>query len=153
MGLKLNFASLSLGAAVDQQTGSLSVFEVLEEVRTPQIPVVLQSLVISIALEKDQPVAHQGKVFIHIVTPDQKSQIVGNGDMILPAEQKRMKAVFRLSGFPIQQFGMHRFVVSWTNNQNVKEGEAILDFEVMKAAASPQQAGELTAAGPNGLPN
>ena len=55
--------------------------------------------------------------------------------MTIPAEQKRMKAVFRLGGFPLTQFGAHRFVLSWINAEGVKEGEAILDFEAVKVNA------------------
>ena len=77
MALKLQFASLSLGAAVDQQTGNLSVFEVIEELRIPQLPVHLQSLVISLALEKTSPGAFQGKMLIHLLTPDKNQHMVG----------------------------------------------------------------------------
>lgn len=138
MALKLNFASLSLGASVDQQTGNLSVFDVVEEVRTPQLPVQLQALVISIALEKTEPGAVNGKLFIHLLTPDGKQSTVGTGDMSVPNEQKRMKAVFRFGGFPVTQFGDHRFVLSWVNGAGQKQGEAILDFEVIQVAQVAQ---------------
>ena len=136
--LKLHFASLSLGASVDQQTGNLSVFDILEEVRTPQLPIQIQSLVISLALEKNEPKAFDGKMMIHLLTPDGKQQVVGNGDMKIPAEQKRMKAVFRYGGFPVVAYGQHRFVLSWIDQANVKVGEAILDFEAVQV--SPQAA-------------
>lgn len=133
MAIKLHFASLSLGAAVDQQTGSLSVFDILEEVRIPQLPLHFQQLVITLALEKTDTAEFSGKVLIHIVTPDGKSASVGNGELRVPAEQKRLKAVFRFGGFPIYQFGSHRFVVSWTNATGLKVGEALLDFDVLQA--------------------
>jgi hypothetical protein len=136
--LKLHFASLSLGASVDQQTGNLSVFDILEEVRTPQLPIHIQSLVISIALEKTEPQAFNGKLVIHLLTPDGKQAVVGNGDMRIPAEQKRMKAVFRYGGFPVMAYGGHRFVLSWIDQSNTKVGEAILDFECVQV--SQQQA-------------
>lgn len=138
MTLKLHFSSLSMGASVDQQTGSLSVFDIIEEIRTPTLPIQLQNLVISLALEKDEPKRVDGKLFIHLLTPDGNQNVVGSGDMTMPAEQKRMKAVFRLGGFPVTQYGAHRFVLSWLNGEGVKEGEAILDFEAVKVNA-PQQ--------------
>jgi hypothetical protein len=143
--LKLHFASLSLGASVDQQTGNLSVFDILEEVRTPQLPVHIQAMVISLALEKTEPQAFDGKMMIHLLTPDGKQQVVGNGDMRIPAEQKRMKAVFRYGGFPVVMYGAHRFVLSWLDQANVKVGEAILDFEAVQVAATAgaEKAGEL----------
>src|SRR5581483_5678574 len=95
MSLKLQFASLSLGASVDQQTGNLSVFDLIEEIRTPQVPLHLQSLVISLSLLKTTPEEALGKMLIHILTPDGKQAVVGSGDLQVPAEQKRMKAVFR----------------------------------------------------------
>jgi hypothetical protein len=58
--------------------------------------------------------------------------------MHVPAEQKRMKAVFRLGGVPINQYGAHRFVVSWMNAANQKQGEAILDFDVLQVAQVAQ---------------
>ncbi len=39
MALKPNFSALSLSGSVDQQTGNLSVFDVMEEIRVPQLPV------------------------------------------------------------------------------------------------------------------
>ncbi len=138
MTLKLNFASLSIGASVDQQTGNLSVFDVVEEIRTPQIPITVQSLVIALALERTDGVAAVGKMFIHLLTPDGQQALVGSGDMQVPADQRRMKAVFRFGGFPIAQFGQHRFVVSWMGSSGSKEGEALLDFEVMQVTQVAQ---------------
>lgn len=132
MALKLHFASLSLGASVDQQTGNLSVFEILEEVRTPTLPVHLQQLVISLSLEKKEQAAFTGKIFIHLITPDGKQNLLGNGDMSVPVEQKRMKAVFRFGGFPVMNWGQHRFVLSWMNDKNQKIGEALLDFDAVQ---------------------
>ena len=128
----MHFACLSLGASVDQQTGQLSVFDIVEEIRAPQLPLHLQSFVISLTLEKATATPAQGKMLIHFLTPDGKQSMVGSGDMQVPAEQKRMKAVFRFSGFPIHQFGQHRFVLSWTDAHGTKEGEALLDFEVIQ---------------------
>ncbi len=132
MALKLQFAALSMGASVDQQTGSLSVFDVVEEIRAPQLPIHLPGLVISLCLEKTTGEAANGKLLIHLFTPDGKPVKVGQGDMQVPAEQKRMKAVFRFGNFPITQFGAHRFVLSWVNAAGQKEGEAILDFDAVQ---------------------
>jgi len=140
MALKLQFASLSLGAAVDQQTGSLSVFDVVEELRAPQLPIHVQSLVISLALEKTTPEAADGKILIHLLTPDGKQNILGQGELSVPRDQKRMKAVFRFGGFPVYHFGSHRFVVSWVNTAGQKQGEAILDFEAIQATQVAQGA-------------
>jgi hypothetical protein len=136
--LKLHFASLSLGASVDQQTGNLSVFDILEEVRTPQIPIHIQSLVISLALEKTETRAFNGKMLIHLLTPDGKQSVVGTGEMNIPIEQKRMKAVFRYGGFPVVMYGAHRFVLSWIDQNNAKIGEAILDFDCVQVTQAAQ---------------
>jgi hypothetical protein len=133
MSLKVNFSSLSLGAAVDQQTGNLSIFELVEEIRTPQVPLHLQQLVISLALGKTDADEFQGKILIHIITPDGKQQMLGTGDMQIPSEQRRMRAVFRFGGFPVFAYGQHRFVVSLMNAVGAKIGEALLDFEVIQA--------------------
>jgi hypothetical protein len=136
--LKLHFASLSLGASVDQQTGNLSVFDLIEDIRAPQLPIQLQSLVISVALEKMEPQEFKGKLMIHLLTPDGKQAVMGSGEMSVPPEQKRMKAVFRFGGFPITQFGSHRFVLSWLNQAGAKVGEAILDFNCVQATQVAQ---------------
>jgi hypothetical protein len=138
MAIKFHFTSLSLGASVDQQTGALSVFDLIEEVRTPQLPLQLSSLVISLALEKLGAGPVNGKMFIHFLTPDGKQHLMGSGDMNVPPEQRRMKAVFRFGNFPIHQFGDHRFVLSWVNEQGNKEGEALLDFSVVQATQVAQ---------------
>jgi hypothetical protein len=138
MPLKVHFASLSLGASVDQQTGSLSVFDLVEDVRAPQVPLQLQSLVISLSFEKTEVEEFQGKMVIHLLTPDGRQQMVGGGDMRIPKEQERMKAVFRYGNFPISSFGKHRFVLSWVTSANQKVGEAILDFNVTQVAQVAQ---------------
>lgn len=140
MSLKLKFASLSFGASVDQQTGNLSIFDMVEEIRTPQLPINLQSLVIALVVEKSDPAAADGKMFIHVLTPDGKQALVGSGDMAMPAEQKRMKAVFRFGGFPVALFGQHRFVLSWVNKAGQKQGEALLDFDVIQVQQVAQGA-------------
>jgi hypothetical protein len=133
MSLKLRFASLSLGASVDQQTGNLSIFDLVEEVRTHQVPIQLQSLVIALALERKDAIEFQGKVLIHLFTPDGKQTMIGSGELRVPPEQKKVRAVFRFGGFPIAAFGAHRFVLSWVNATGAKIGEAIIDFEVIQA--------------------
>jgi len=138
MTLKIHFVSLSIGASVDQQTGNLSVFDVIEEVRTPQVPIHLQSLVISLALEKLEAGEFSGKMMIHLLTPDGQQQVVGTGEMKIPLDQKRMKAVFRFGGFPVSSFGPHRFVLSCLNQSGVKVAEAILNFEVVQVTQVAQ---------------
>jgi hypothetical protein len=138
MTLKVHFASLSLGASVDQQTGNLSVFDVVEEIRTPQLPIHLQSLVISLALEKEDVDEFSGKMMIHLLTPDGKQQMVGSGDMKIPVDQRRMKAVFRFGGFPIHGFGLHRFVLSCLNGAGAKIAEAVLNFDVIQVTQVAQ---------------
>lgn len=131
--LKCSFASLSLSASVDQQTGSLSVFDIVDEVRAPQLPIHIQTLVLTFVWEKLVAGHFDGRIFIHVITPDGKQGLVGNGELKIPNDQKRVKAVFRLGGFPLIQYGAHRFVVSWVNAAGAKEGEQLLDFEVAKA--------------------
>ncbi len=87
--------------------------------------------------EKTNPEAYDGKIFIHILTPDGKQAMVGNGELKVPGEQKRLKAVFRFGGFPVLAFGGHRFVLSWVNAGGTKEGEAIFDFDVLQVQAPP----------------
>jgi hypothetical protein len=129
MSIKIQFATLSIGASVDQQTGNLSVFDILEEVRTPQLPVQLPFLVIALIIEKKEATDFSGKMLIHLFTPDGAQQMIGSGDMRVPAEQKRMKAVFRLGGFPVSHYGNYRFVLSFLNSAGTKIGEAILGFD------------------------
>jgi hypothetical protein len=80
----------------------------------------------------------KGKIVIHLLTPDGKQAMLGSGDIHVPPEQRRMRAVFRFGGFPIAHFGGHRFVVSWLNAANTKIGEALLDFDVIQATQVAQ---------------
>lgn len=132
MSLKLNFSALSVSGSVDQTTGNLSVFEILEEIRVPQLPVHIPSLVLTLSLEKTVPIAVTEKIFIHLLSPDQTQKMIGSGDMKVPPEQKRVKAMFRFGGLPIEKFGTHRIVVSWINEAGTKEGEALFDFDVIQ---------------------
>jgi hypothetical protein len=138
MSLKLRFAALSLGASVDQQTGNLSIFDLVEEIRAPQVPLQLQSLVISLALERKDPGEFQGRILIHLLTPDGKQAMIGQGELKVPADQRKMRAVFRFGGFPVTSFGQHRFVLSWVNMAGAKIGEALLDFDVIQTTQVAQ---------------
>jgi hypothetical protein len=140
MSFKIHFASLSLGASVDQQTGSLSVFEVIDEIRVPQLPIQLSQMVISVQMEKLVQGAVSGKVMIHAITPDGQQALVGDGGLSVPTEQRRMKAVFRFGGFPLQAWGRHRFVLSFMGPSGAKEAEAILDFDVVQVTQVAQGA-------------
>jgi hypothetical protein len=152
MSMKLQFACLSLGAAVDQQTGNLSVFDVLDEIRVPQVPAHIPSLMISIMLQKKDDSAFDGKILIHLLTPDGKQAVLGNGDLHVPAEQHRVKAVFRFGGFPLYTFGAHRLVISWVDSAGKKIGEALLDFEAVQAAQVAQAMGSQSSPGPGEKP-
>ncbi len=140
MNLKLHFASLSIGASVDQQTGNLSVYDVVDELRVPVLPTHMQAMVISLSLTKMEEGIFKGKIFIHLLTPDGRQHSIGNGELLVPADQRRMKAVFRLGGFPLNHFGSHRFVVSWLNATGAKIGEVLLDFDVAQATQVAQGA-------------
>ena len=133
MALHLQFASLSLSASVDQQTGNLSVFEIVEEIRAPQVPFQIQTLVIALSLYRSDPHQNGGMLSIDLTSPDEVVTRVGHGELGIPDQQRRMKAVFRFANFPIRQFGVYTFVLSWTGPTGEKEGEASLDFEVMQA--------------------
>jgi hypothetical protein len=136
--VKVHFASLSIGASVDQQTGTLSVFDVVEEIRLPQTPATMQSLVIALILEKMEMGEFKGKMMIHVFLPDGTQQMIGDGEMQIPGRQKKMKAVFRFGGFPIPQFGHYRFVLSLMGGTGSKVGEALLDFDVIQATQVAQ---------------
>lgn len=132
MSIQLHHAALSVGASVDQQTGNLSVFDVIEEVRTPQLPVHLQSVVISLAWRNLDGTAFDGRMVVDLVTPDGGSTTVGSGDLKIAPEQKRVKAVLRFGGFPVQAYGDHAFVVSWLDAGGKKAGSTRLEFEVLQ---------------------
>lgn len=138
MSLKVHFSALSLSASVDQQTGVMSVFDVLEEIRAPKVPIALPSLVIALSMEKLIPEAFEGEIFIHHVLPSGQNHKVGSGGLKTPANQRRVKAVFRFGGFPIVEYGRHRIVVSWTNQKSEKIGEEIFDFDVLEVPAANQ---------------
>lgn len=138
MAIELHFSSISVGASVDQQTGNLSVFDVVEEVRTPQLPVQLQSVVLSLVWKNFQKEEFKGKIVIHLMTPDGNSQMVGTGDLNIKNEQKRVKAVLRFGGFPMKDEGLHRFNVAWIDENDQKHGETDLEFEVIRVAQVAQ---------------
>ena len=137
MSLNLKFSSLSLGASVDQQTGNLSVFEVIEEIQAQKVPFQMPSMVIALALQNSGETEFNGEVMIHHLTPDNQQRQVGKGGLKIPSAQRRLKAVFRFGGFPIALYGNHRIVVSWLDSEKKKQGEAILDFEVKQAPEGP----------------
>ena len=86
MALKLHFASL-FRCVRQQQTGNLSVFDILEDIRTPQVPIQLQSLVAALTLEKTEKEEFNGKMVIHLLTPDGRQAMVGAGEMKIPVKQ------------------------------------------------------------------
>jgi hypothetical protein len=137
MALELQFSGLSFSGAVDQHTGNLSIFDLIEELRVPQLPINLPPVTLSIALKKTTPEAHKGGLFIHIKTPDGNTNMIGNGDLSVPAEQRRMKALFRFGGLPINQFGTHQIILTWVDAKGETEGNAFCEFDVLQAPAQP----------------
>ena len=132
MSLKLTFVGLSLGAAVDQQTGSMSVFEIVEEIRVPQLPIQIQSFVLTLSFHRETLGQFDGRILIHLITPDQQQQMIANGELKIPAEQSRFKAIFRFGAFPVVQYGNHRFVISCLNEAQMKVTEGLVDYEVIQ---------------------
>ncbi len=142
--IALRFAGLSLGAAVDHQTSNLSLFDVLDEIRTAQIPCTLQTLVASFILEKQEAVDFNGKLLIQLVPPQQPALALGSGEIRMTADQRKMKAVFRFGSFPIHHSGTHRLVMACrpsvdqpTHPNTQPLLEVSLSFDVLLLSQNP----------------
>ena len=136
--LKFSFNVLSVGASIDSQTGNLSVFDFIDEVRTPQLPILLQSLIINVGIQKLEPNRpFAGQILIHQVAPDGTSGVLAKGDLKISEDQQKMKIVFRFNGMQINQFGNYKFVVSILDQNNNKFLESISELDCVKIYQPP----------------
>lgn len=111
--IKLNFAALATGAAIDSHTGNLTLYNMLEEVRVPKerLPLAIPEVAFVGAFTRlDAGLASMGFQLEYIMPSGRvidvsKSETRFQGD--------RMRVVMRLNGMPIEEFGRHRFRVQW----------------------------------------
>ncbi|MBN21857.1 MAG: hypothetical protein CL678_11305 [Bdellovibrionaceae bacterium] len=142
MSVTLEFACLSLGVAVDQQTGSLSVFDVLEEMRAPQVPFQIPTLVISMIFLNHTGQKREGSFDMEVLDSEGNRIKIGQGQLSFPPSRKRMKAVLRMGAFPIHHFGEQKLFVKWQGEGVGFSGEQEFGFEAIQmpqvAQGSPQ---------------
>ena len=53
--MRVNFSVAARGAAVDQETNNLSIFEIVEEIQAEAFPIVLQHFAFVCAWQRDDP--------------------------------------------------------------------------------------------------
>ena len=131
--ITIPYTLLSLSSSIDQQTGNLSVFELVEEINTLQVPVLMQQLTLSIGLKKSEPKPFLGTMIIHMITPSNKVHKLGATEVKMEStSRKSSRTVVKFSNFPINEEGKTRFVVSLLDSENKKVAEGISDLEVIK---------------------
>jgi hypothetical protein len=127
------FSVLSLSAAVDSQTGSMSIFDQIDEIYAKSYPAKLQSLVISFGLTSQKEEEKSGKIMIHAVTPDGQAAKIGDGPYNFSKNKETFKGCIRVNDILFEKEGKYRFVVSVLNTKNEKVGEVVLDLNCKKA--------------------
>jgi len=125
------FGCVSLGASVDQQTGRLSVFDILEEVHSAQVPTQIPLLVISLLLERRNPEDSNLRFQLFHIPPSGGENLIGAGDLNFPARKSKMKAIFRFNHLPLADFGRHSIRVEWKNIDTQDESSWQGGFEVL----------------------
>lgn len=128
------FSVLSLSASVDSQTGSLSIFDQVDEIFSKSFPARLQSLVISFGLSTQNDDEKSGKILIHAITPSGQPTKIGEGKFSFSEKKENFKGCIRVNDILFEKEGKHRFVVSVLNSKNEKIAEVISDLNVKQIA-------------------
>jgi hypothetical protein len=128
--VKVSLCMLSLGSSLDKQSGSLSIFDVLEEIRVDKMPITIYNLSLSVGLKKLENKRFDGKLFVHVLSPEGESHTVGSSEISMGENTMTKRSVVKFTNFPISKFGKTRFVISVLNSSNEKISEGISDIEV-----------------------
>ena len=134
MSVKIQFAALSAGASVDQQTGRLSVFDVVEELKVPDLPLRVPNLVISLIAGKTTSKEIKGSMKVLLKDPSGRVRELGTNPIGFPENRKRLKAVFRFSGFPVEEAGVHILTVDYQGAAGKSLAKTEIEFSVLHVA-------------------
>ena len=112
--IKLNFAALATGAAIDSHTGNLTLFNMLEEVRVPKdrLPLAIPEVAFVGAFTRLDPSLTSIGFQLDYLMPGGRTIAVNKSETRFQGD--RMRVVMRLNGMPIEEFGRHRFRVQWS---------------------------------------
>jgi hypothetical protein len=130
--IKVSFNILSIGSAIDNQSANLSIFEIIEEVRTEMVPCHLPLMSINVGIQKLEPKPFSCSFMIHLVAPDGTSFTIGQGSCHIPPNQQRLKMVVKFNGLVFKQFGTHKIVVSFLDQNKNKFLESISELECVQ---------------------
>jgi len=141
MKLSIPLATLSQGASVDQQTGRLSIFEVIEEIPVVSLPTYIPNAVIALILDKE--LADQSNIRFEIYhdAPGADSVQVASTPFKLPPDKRRIKLLFRFSGIPIQSLGSHKLRIELIDDNETKLVKSNLGIEVFQTPQVAHGAG------------
>jgi hypothetical protein len=132
--IKLNHATLSSGACVDNATGNATIFNILEEIRVPKdrLPVAIPEVAFVGSFTRLS--AHIGTMNFELnyIHPSGKQITIGKNQAAFQGD--RLRVVLRLNGMPIEEFGRHKLRVQWswppTPGQDAEDCEGSFDVFV-----------------------
>lgn len=105
----MEFFLVSEDLSIDQQTNRLSLFNVLEQIKGPNFPLVLRSAAaISLWVEEDGDQGRDFQCMLRIILPNGRQH---NFTSNFRFGSRRHRVIMRLQGFPIDEPGILQFEV------------------------------------------
>lgn len=138
--IKLNLAAIASGASIDNATGNLTLFNIIEEIRIPKdrLPISIPELALVGSFTRlDAQIETMGFQLDYIL-PDGKTMAVNKSST--PFQGDRVRIVMRLNGMPIDTLGRHKLRLSWTWKSKGEEDEGSFDIflDVLHFEMPPQ---------------
>ena len=100
---RLDYFVVAQGISVDQSTNSLSIFNVLEELRSPGFPILIPMLsAISVWIPEAEDDGRDFQCILRVTLPGEESRDIAHNFVI---GRTRHRLIQRLQGVPIQRAG------------------------------------------------
>lgn len=130
----MEFFIIAEEVSVDQQTNRLSLFNVLEQVASPNFPVrLLSALAVSLWMAEEGDDNCEFQCMLHIILPNgDKLNVPSN--FTFPAHARRHRVLQRIQGIPLDGPGVLRFEIFLNGEYQASH---VVDIEMMPAADLP----------------
>ena len=111
--IKLNYTTIATGASIDNSTGNVTLFNLIEEIRIPKdrMPVAIPELAFVGSFTRLDPSISQMKFKLEYLQPQGKTLPINESATVFQGD--RMRVVIRLNGMPIDHFGRHKLRLIW----------------------------------------
>ena len=142
--IKLNYAAIATGASIDNASGNVTLFNIIEDIRIPKdrMPVAIPELAFVGSFTRLEPNIQNMDFKLEYLQPNGKNILINKSTTVFQGE--RMRVVIRLNGMPIEGFGRHKIRVSWNWKAGSNDEDTEGSFDIFLDAVefempAPQQ--------------